>query len=76
MYVLYLYGVDVLLHQPASHPIFGLIKTGSVFIVRSVETDLRRCDERWWLLDVFNKYKSPTLTLQKSENYFFGHNSR
>ena len=39
------YGVDVLLHRPASHPIFfpiGLIKTESDFIVRSVETGLGR----------------------------------
>ena len=35
------YGVDVL-HRPASHPIFGLVKTGSGFIVRSVETGLGR----------------------------------
>ena len=41
------YGVDVLLHQPASsylRPAFliGLIKTEFNFIVRSVETGLRR----------------------------------
>ena len=38
------YGVNVLLHQPASHPIFtiGLVKTESDFIVRSVETGLGR----------------------------------
>ena len=37
------YGVDVL-HQPASHPSFPirLVKTESSFIIRSVETDLRR----------------------------------
>ena len=37
--------INVLLHQPALHPIFpiGLIKTESDFIVRSVETDF----ERW-----------------------------
>ena len=36
------YGVDVLLHQPASQLIFpiGLIKTASDFVVRSVETGL------------------------------------
>ena len=34
------YGVDVLLHQPASHPIFSswLVKTKSDFTVRSVDT--------------------------------------
>ena len=38
------YGVDVLLHRPALHPSFpiGLVKTKSDFIVRSVETGLRR----------------------------------
>ena len=38
------YGVHILLHQPASHPIFssGLAKTESDFIVRSVETILGR----------------------------------
>ena len=37
------YGVDVLLHQPASHPSFPtrLVKTESDFIVRSVETGFR-----------------------------------
>ena len=37
------YGVDVL-HEPALHPSFpiGLVKTESSFIVRSVETGLRR----------------------------------
>ena len=36
------YGVDVLLHQPASHPSFPiqLVEAESDFIVRSVETDL------------------------------------
>ena len=38
------YGADVLLHQPALHPIFpiGLVKTESDVIVRSVETGLGR----------------------------------
>ena len=38
------YGVDDLLHQPALHSIFsyGLVKTESAFIVRSVETSLGR----------------------------------
>ena len=37
-------GVDVLLFRPPSHPIFSywVVKTKSDFIVRSVETDLRR----------------------------------
>ena len=42
------YGVDVLLHRQASHPIpIGLVKTESNFIVRSFETDLGR-----WMLVV------------------------
>ena len=38
------YRVDVLLHRPAWHPSFpfGLVKTESDFIVRSVETGLGR----------------------------------
>ena len=37
------YGVDVLLHQPASYQfLIGLIKTESDFIVRSVDTGLGR----------------------------------
>ena len=40
------YGVNILLHPPASHPSFpiGLVKTESDFIIRSVETGLGR----WW----------------------------
>ena len=36
------YGVDVLLHQPASHPSFPirLVEAESGFIVRLVETDV------------------------------------
>ena len=36
------YGVDVLLHQPASHPSFPirLVEAESGFIVRLVETDI------------------------------------
>ena len=34
------YGVDVLLHRPASH--LNLVKTKSDFIVKSVETGLKR----------------------------------
>ena len=38
-----LYGVDVLLHRPSSHPIFSYwVKTKSDFIVISFETDLGR----------------------------------
>ena len=43
-----LFGGGVLLHPPASYPIFpliipiGLFKTESDFIVRSVDTGLRR----------------------------------
>ena len=43
------YELDVLLHQPASHPIFltGLVKTEFYFIIRSVKTGLGR-----WMLVV------------------------
>ena len=39
------YGVDVLLHQPVSHPIFSYWvnhKTESDFVVKSIETLLGR----------------------------------
>ena len=36
------YEVDVLLHRPAWHPIFSLVKTESDCIARSVETSLGR----------------------------------
>ena len=43
------YEVDVLLHRPASHPVFShwVVKTKSDFIVRSVEIGLCR-----WMLVV------------------------
>ena len=56
------YGVDDLLHQPALHSIFsyGLVKTESAFIVRSVETSLGR----WALVvAVISVDTNPFLTL-------------
>ena len=67
------YGVDVLLHQPASsypRPAFliGLIKTEFDFIVRSVETGLRRWTQVVALISVdaypFWLFKTRPVTLR------------